>query len=96
MRDKELKTYKNEIFMKSILKVCMGIEERGTWVGNPGPWALGFARFECVYCGAYMPLSSKARDGLRLVDLRYTPEQLQQSEVRLVLSIVLPSTFSAS
>ena len=46
MRDKELKSNKNEILMKSILKVCMGIEERDTWVGNLGPWALGFVGFE--------------------------------------------------
>ena len=79
MRDKELKSNKNEILMKSILKVCMGIEERDTWVGNMGPWALGFVGFEWVYCGIYVPLSSKAHDGLRLVNLRFTPEQHQQS-----------------
>ena len=31
---------------KSILTVRMGIEEWDTWVGNLGPWALGFVGFE--------------------------------------------------
>ena len=36
MRDKKLKPNKNKIFMKTILKECMGIEEWDTWVSEVG------------------------------------------------------------